>query len=178
MIEPNSDNPSPLACTAIGVFALSWSALETVVDALVTLAFLHFGGNEIEKECPRAISRKITHVRDVAKKSGKFAPYAERGTALIDEVDELVDNRHNLIHGAVWRVDPGDILHFVRLRHDKEGFHVGELHSTDLHQIREATLRVRALTRKIIELLAEISIAIDPRPEVIEQLSKLKSQNS
>ena len=102
MMEPNNLAPSGLMCTAIGMFSISWSQMEMAMDFWVLLVFHHFGGKQLRRNCPKPISAKLEHIRQVIEKSESFAPWARRATELLDSVDGLVNNRHNLIHGALY----------------------------------------------------------------------------
>jgi hypothetical protein len=139
----------------------------------VILAFHQFDGKVLEKECPKALNRKVSHLRLVIKKTARMAPWATRGTDLLDSVERLVNNRHNLIHGALYASGPGDELTFLRMIHDKAGFHTGEMHTVTLEELKAATVSTRALAHEILTLGFELMLITDPRPEIIEDLRKL-----
>jgi hypothetical protein len=56
MKEPNSLPPSSLMCAAIGLFSISWSALEMALDFWVVLAFHHFDGNILADKRYRSVA--------------------------------------------------------------------------------------------------------------------------
>lgn len=92
----------PLLCGAIGHVVISWSFIEHALDQFVAIARQHGGGSGIDDELPRALKRKLTVIRTALKKSKALLSFSEEGLGIIEEISELSEKRHSLVHGVLY----------------------------------------------------------------------------
>jgi hypothetical protein len=86
---------------AIGRLAIAWAHLEFSLDCMVEAIHWALGGNEIEPEIPRALSRKLTYLRTNFKRFKIPEEAQQTYLELFDEIRVAGETRHDFIHGIV-----------------------------------------------------------------------------
>jgi hypothetical protein len=167
-IEP----PSDAMLAAIGNFAIYWARMELALDYLMIRCFRDYGGNKSEKESPKNLSRKVTHVR-ITSNRPENAGWRVKAAALMDRIDALIDRRHRLIHGCHYETLSNDVLRFAQIRHSKDGNHDYCTHSVSRDELETATAAVRALGHDIFKFAIEIIYLNGADADLIEELRAL-----
>ena len=121
MPKPIPDDLFPLLSLSVGQLVLSWSVVEVSLDQWVAIIYQGVGGKQIEREMPRALSRKIKFLRRCFKSILALEPFAEEATNLLGRAKELSSIRHTVVHGYVSKYDPDtQTATFVKLDAGKE----------------------------------------------------------
>ncbi len=94
---------------AVGELVLTWSLLESAVDASVHIIHQKVGGHEIEEQVPWALAKKLKFLRRCFRQIHRLSPQSETAVALFLEVGSASDLRHDIVHGVVraFPVDDG-----------------------------------------------------------------------
>jgi hypothetical protein len=87
----------------LGNVVISWAGIERMLDELI--AWYQHHGTNLETEHPRALSRKLAYLKTM-ERDGRFNEEIRaflRRTRI--ETNRLGDERHELIHGLVHRLN-------------------------------------------------------------------------
>ena len=104
MIEPTIEEDHKdfeALCALIGFIVVNWALIEQSFDLWVELIYANCGGTTISKEVPRSLKHKIKFARKAFKTFPVLQPYVEEGDKLLDRIQALSKNRHDLVHGVV-----------------------------------------------------------------------------
>lgn len=85
----------------MGMIITHWALAEHALCASAALIHKHLGGNTIEEEIPRSLSRVTKFLRRCFKKLPHLAPFKDEGEQILRELEKHAQVRHTLIHGAV-----------------------------------------------------------------------------
>ncbi|MEH2514534.1 hypothetical protein V1279_000107 [Bradyrhizobium sp. AZCC 1610] len=108
--------PSEDFLAAIGRLTISWAEIEFGIDLILFVAYHELGGNEIEKEKPWAMERKIKLLRKCFSNLPGLASAREVGLAILDEVKSTSETRQDIIHGiTIEQFDASDKTTMIRL---------------------------------------------------------------
>ena len=99
MKEPLPDGLLESLYTAIGSVIVSWSFLETSLDACVMIIFEASGGKHIEDRIPLALNRKTRFLRKCFNNIDSLAGFSVEGSDLLRRVEDLAETRHFVAHG-------------------------------------------------------------------------------
>lgn len=92
-------------CTAIGFVVVNWALAEQSLDFTVDTIYNKCAGNTFEKQLPRSFQRKVEFLRKAFRTSVALQVYAEEGNKLLDRMEPLAQQRHDLVHGVVVSID-------------------------------------------------------------------------
>lgn len=95
-------------CTAIGFVEVNWALFEQSLDGIVLTAYRDFGGAALDKELPRAYSRKVKFLKKAFSKIAVLNPLKPEASEILRHSDELSKTRHDLTHGVVTHVQAVD----------------------------------------------------------------------
>ena len=109
----------------LGLITLHWSYIETSLDALVAITYHHHGGNKIERELPRMLGRKLRYLKRAFNRAPSLAKTAVEAVAFFDQVDDISDKRHVLIHGYASAFTAAGVQ-FTKLRIEPQFHHIEE----------------------------------------------------
>ncbi|MBI2235002.1 MAG: hypothetical protein HYU57_08505 [Micavibrio aeruginosavorus] len=123
---PTSDQSSKeiLFLIAVGRFTINWASLEAVLDTLSTIAHVGFGGDKIEAEMPQALDRKLRFLKKFANGLPNTASVKPKILELVENVKQLSEVRHDLIHGVVVsrQSEDQDYVKMVRILKKSENY--------------------------------------------------------
>ncbi len=92
-------------CTAIGFVVVNWALAEQSLDFTVETIYSKCAGNTIEKQLPRSFQRKVKFLRKAFSTSVALHVYAKDGNKLLDRMEPLAQQRHDLVHGVVVSIE-------------------------------------------------------------------------
>jgi hypothetical protein len=104
MSESRSALYRDLYC-AIGQATTFWAGVELNLDEIVYTIYLHYGGQSLDREIPRPISKKTRFVKNALKKCPSLARYASEIREPIIRIGKMADDRDWLVHGTLGRPD-------------------------------------------------------------------------
>jgi hypothetical protein len=89
--------------SALGRLTISWAQIELGIDLTVTILHYSLNGQELEREMPWSLKRKLKYMRrcfNGLRIHGKaFELLAPTIEALAGEIDAASEFRHDLLHG-------------------------------------------------------------------------------
>lgn len=134
--------------SAIGRIVVLWSMLEAQWDVNQMMLFHRIGGNQLVREPPIAMKRKIDFWNRCFRTIESLAPKREKGLEFGTLIGESSDDRNTLLHtnwGNVLQTDGAEpIIYGSSLRSNSGGY----THSTSELSIKQLS----ALTEKTGEL--------------------------
>lgn len=169
MIDPR-ENLYRQLYTEVGRLTIFWTYLEMALDSLCYTLFVHYGGNKIEAELPRALSRKVDFVKRCLSKNPALIAHKEQGRLLIKRAAEAGEERHWLLHGVAFKHDQfeaGGSIGLRRTVHQKTKLTI-EDREISLEEIQKHSLRFRLLTNEISRWEKELA---DPFKNDIDDAS-------
>jgi hypothetical protein len=95
-------------CACIGFVVVTWAFAEQSLDRIVSVIYDQCGGSTITKNTPWSLKPKIDFLRQAFKQFVALQPYAEQGNEILDSLSALSQQRHNLVHGVVTRINLED----------------------------------------------------------------------
>ncbi len=128
MSEPTIREPSDRFLQAVGALTLNWAVIETALDFCCAIVFHEFDGRKIEPEIPRSLGVKLKFLKR-GLKDPRLAEVAAYGTDLIQELQNLKDSRHEVVHGALSGNAKEDTVVMLRVRYEKHA------HRTSMHTV-------------------------------------------
>ena len=121
-----ADQGSAYRFATIGAITVAWAKLEGSLDIINDYAFAN-GGKAFQDELPQSTSRKLRFMRRCHKELPQLAPLRDRVECLIDRVFQLMQRRHDIIHGIADEFPKDDLMHFVRFDYSATGMGMTEL---------------------------------------------------
>lgn len=156
--------PSDEYCTALGRATIAWAILESGIDFLVATTFRGFGGHPKHPEIPRALERKLTYLRAVARHDN-MQPWRDEMNHLVAEALRLKETRHAAVHGVVGENLSDDVLKLWKITYGKTQ------HGTSDHILSTETLSV--LFSDILTLTKRLTKVVN---EQIDTITKTADQ--
>lgn len=91
----------------IGTLAVNWAVAEFAIENWTHIIYRGLDGKQnIEKQIPKAFSRKVTFLRLWLPKIG-LPPETEKICRdIVDDLDSISETRNAVIHGALMGYDP------------------------------------------------------------------------
>jgi hypothetical protein len=92
-------------CTVIGFVVVNWALAEQSLDFTVETIYSKCAGNTLEKQLPRSFQRKVKFLRKAFRTSAALQVYAKDGNKLLDRMEPIAQQRHDLVHGVVVSIE-------------------------------------------------------------------------
>lgn len=154
----------------VGWVAVSWAMVEYGLDSCVRDIFLHHNGEVLGDRRPASLNPKIAYLRRAFNQIPTLAGCAKIGHALLDEVNDLKHQRHDVMHGIV--AGPGDEgYRLMRFRYEATG-HVNEIYAYTLEDLADLSYLAGSLAGRL-SFLPEL-ILNDQSEEALRELSVSK----
>ena len=96
--------------TTVGLFVANWAFVEIALDHWITIIFRSAGGKHVEREMPKALSRKLKFLRRCIRRIDALAPYSEQALRYMTRAGELAKTRQFVIHGVLTNFDENHML--------------------------------------------------------------------
>ncbi|MFP3944539.1 MAG: hypothetical protein ACLFWF_11635 [Alphaproteobacteria bacterium] len=102
--------------TAIGALITHRAFAEHALDFWVAIIYHRSEGKKQESEIPGKFGRKVRFLNLCFRRIAALSPFADEGTAILDDLCALSDTRHYIIHGVIsnYDADTGEIT-FTKL---------------------------------------------------------------
>jgi len=166
---------------AIGEVTVSWSYLETAVDAWIDAIWFSWGGQALGIERPRtSLGRKLDFIRKWYGGEEKWPVlFPDLLKLTVDRIDRLSDHRHLIIHGL--SLDFADFpetgITTLELVKHKRGQRLRANRAytvSDIKALRDDTTKLAIMVGAIVEIFATDSGLIQDRDDsLVKLLSKL-----
>lgn len=102
--------------TTVGLFVANWAFVEIALDHWITIIFRSAGGKHVEREMPRALSRKLKFLRRCTRQIDALAPYSKQALRYMTRPGELAKTRQFVVHGVLANFDADYMLiSFVKI---------------------------------------------------------------
>lgn len=111
--------------SAVGFIVVQWGQAEQCLELISHTLFQEFGGKRLasEHKLPKMLGRKVAFVRKCFNKIPAVAEFKTEALEMLDLFNELADDRHNVIHGAITSMSEVDgAFEFLRLEHNDAGY--------------------------------------------------------
>jgi hypothetical protein len=142
--------------TSVGFFTVGWATVELGLDFANAVTMLHAGGSEIQADLPVSLRPKLRFFRLAHSRLPALAEFSVEGGLLAQRVGDLIETRHDMIHGfAQSALDPGD-RKVLRLRYEGPTL-TKETRDYSLLEVGEAAVAATTLGREIISHATALS---------------------
>ena len=110
MSKVSIDTIVPIYC-AMGFITTQWALIEFIIDTCVAIIYNEYDGNNktSNKQIPRSLIKKIPFFRKCLREIPELKPFLNDGLQLIDRINILSKQRHDIIHSAISRINPKSI---------------------------------------------------------------------
>ena len=118
LIDP-PDDLKQLYC-AIGKAIVTWSIVERFLDMCILIIYHSYALTLPDlKEIPHSLTNKTKFVKKALKDSNVLLPFSDEGRKLMNRINVLKNDRHNLSHGMLLDIytDSFDIQKFEYKKH-------------------------------------------------------------
>lgn len=127
---------------AVGFVTVWWALLEQCLDMSIAIIFHKCGGNAIAAAIPVSLDNKNEFLRESFKRLPALSSHKESGLALLHDIMNFKEFRHDLTHGALAEIEASSGTFLLRrIRYD-----------ATLHRVTNAQLKIRDFPKKAKQL--------------------------
>ncbi len=83
----------------VGMTAITWAIIEHTVDLINAISITRAGGHELGDYLPQSLKPKLALFKRSFEGLGSLNSFKERGLTIHENLNELKEYRHDLIHG-------------------------------------------------------------------------------
>lgn len=131
----------------VGWVAVSWAMVEYGLDSAIREIYQIHDGASVETRIPVSLNPKIAFLRKAFNQVGGLAGCAVHGHALLDEVNALKHQRHDIMHGII--AGPGDEgYQLMRFRYEATG-HVREIYAYTMEDLSHLSRHASSLAERL-----------------------------
>src|SRR5712692_9751290 len=110
-------------CQAVGHIVVEWALIERQIDNWTSVAFKQCGGSALRKngDIPGQFKQKRAFLTECFKTIPVLADFKDEGLDLLHRASNVVERRHDLIHGTIVDMVPTNgIFKFHILKTSKD----------------------------------------------------------
>src|SRR5713226_6348147 len=113
-------------CQAIGHIIVTWALVERQFDNWVSVAFNNCGGKTLRKhrDIPAQFKQKREFLKDCLNKLPVLDPFKAECLALLHRASNLVQKRHDIIHGTIVDMTPANRIFKIQVLKANKDKHV------------------------------------------------------
>ena len=138
-------------CHAVGFIVVTWAYIEHILDMTIAIIYQNCGGNIVQDELPRNLTRKIGFVKRALRKIDILEPHKAEGLALMSRIASLKQRRHDPVHGAITSLSAKDGVFNLKRLEAKGTMH--EVHDVtfDLNQFPSFAKELTDLAKDLMQ---------------------------